>query len=79
MSHEEFDSQNGEVYKKLKTAKDYGYHTRPCDICAGTQDEVRFWGGTSVLVCRKSSCLETMEERWRENMASHTPHDDYDY
>ena len=58
----EFDSQNGEVYKKLKTAKDYGYNKQPCDICEKTDQEVRFWGGSSVLICGRSSCLNVMEE-----------------
>ena len=74
----EFDSQNGEFYMKLKTAKYYGYNKRPCDICEKTDQEVRFWGGTSVLICGRSSCLNVMEDKWKENMESHS-NDDDDY
>jgi hypothetical protein len=64
----EYDSQDGEVYRGLKTAKDLNLADRPCDICEGTDSPVRFWGGTSVLVCNKLDCLLVMEERWNESM-----------
>lgn len=71
MLKNELESGTGEVYQRLKTAQDLGLDKKPCDICKKTDLPVSFWGGSSVLVCRRISCLEEMEDRWKELQESY--------
>ena len=41
---------------------------RKCDVC-GSMEGVRFWGATSVLVCRKSECNDQVADGWSRCLA----------
>lgn len=49
-----------------------------CDVCK-RKGPIRWWGNTSVAVCSRAECSETMSARWQESMREMQKETDDEY